>query len=91
MGMKDILQSGALGIGTAALAKNPDLMRGFGLLGNVAANKLEDREEEKKKAAMAAQTGAPAQPGMKKGGSVSSASKRADGIAVKGKTRGKMV
>lgn len=29
--------------------------------------------------------------GMKKGGSVSSASKRADGIAIKGKTRGKMV
>ena len=28
--------------------------------------------------------------GMKKGGSVSSASKRADGIATKGKTRGKM-
>jgi hypothetical protein len=28
---------------------------------------------------------------MKAGGSVSSASKRADGIAVKGKTRGKMV
>jgi hypothetical protein len=31
----------------------------------------------------------PAAP-MKKGGSVSSASKRADGIAVKGKTRGKI-
>jgi hypothetical protein len=30
-------------------------------------------------------------PGMKKGGKVSSASKRADGIAVKGKTRGKIV
>jgi hypothetical protein len=29
--------------------------------------------------------------GMKKGGSVSSASKRADGCATKGKTRGKMV
>jgi hypothetical protein len=29
-------------------------------------------------------------PKMKKGGSVSSASKRADGIAVKGKTRGKI-
>jgi hypothetical protein len=29
--------------------------------------------------------------GMKKGGKVSSASKRADGIATKGKTRGKMV
>jgi hypothetical protein len=28
--------------------------------------------------------------GMKKGGSVSSASKRADGIATKGKTRGKI-
>jgi hypothetical protein len=30
-------------------------------------------------------------PGMKKGGKVSSASKRADGCAVKGKTKGKMV
>jgi hypothetical protein len=29
--------------------------------------------------------------GMKKGGSVGSASKRADGCAVKGKTRGKIV
>ena len=29
--------------------------------------------------------------GMKKGGKVSSASKRADGIAVKGKTRGRIV
>jgi hypothetical protein len=29
--------------------------------------------------------------GMKKGGSVSSASKRADGCAVKGKTKGRMV
>lgn len=29
--------------------------------------------------------------GMKKGGSVSSASKRADGIAVRGKTKGRMV
>jgi hypothetical protein len=49
----------------------------------------------------AAQAAAPAQPpasmdqmgnttGMKKGGKVGSASKRADGIAYKGKTRGKM-
>ena len=29
--------------------------------------------------------------GMKKGGKVSSASKRADGCAIKGKTRGRMV
>jgi hypothetical protein len=37
--------------------------------------------------------GKPATPGMKKGGAVkvSSASKRADGIAVKGKTKGKIV
>ena len=34
---------------------------------------------------------AQAEVGMKKGGKVSSASKRADGIAVKGKTRGRMV
>jgi hypothetical protein len=33
----------------------------------------------------------PIRPGMKKGGKVSSASKRADGCAVKGKTKGKMV
>ena len=34
---------------------------------------------------------AQAEVGMKKGGKVSSASKRADGCAVKGKTRGRMV
>jgi len=39
-----------------------------------------DIEEDKKK-----------KIGMKKGGKVSSASKRADGCATKGKTRGKMV
>ena len=37
----------------------------------------------------AGQTEAPA--GMKKGGMVGSASKRADGCAIKGKTRGKIV
>ena len=35
--------------------------------------------------------GRPGLPMMKKGGKVSSASSRADGIAVKGKTKGKMV
>jgi len=34
---------------------------------------------------------AKATKGMKKGGSVSSASKRADGCAIKGKTRGRIV
>jgi hypothetical protein len=40
-----------------------------------------DKESEKKKDS----------DGMKKGGSVSSASKRADGCAQRGKTRGKMI
>ena len=40
-------------------------------------------EEEEKRRKQAA--------GMKKGGKVSSASSRADGCAIKGKTRGKMV
>jgi hypothetical protein len=35
--------------------------------------------------------GRPGLPMMKKGGKVSSASKRADGCAIKGKTKGKMV
>lgn len=90
---RDILASGALGIGPAILAKNPEGLRGFGLLGNLAANKLEDKEEEK----AAAAAGMAPQPGMKKGGKVKkmakggSASKRADGCAQRGKTRGKMV
>jgi hypothetical protein len=53
----------------------------------------DDKEDDKKKkearAAMAAKTPA---PGMKKGGMVkSSASKRADGCAQRGKTKGRMV
>jgi hypothetical protein len=51
------------------------------------------REEEAAKAAAASQpagTQAVAGQGMKKGGKVSSASSRADGIAQRGKTRGKM-
>jgi hypothetical protein len=35
--------------------------------------------------------GRPGLPMMKKGGKVSSASKRADGIAVKGKTKGRII
>ena len=42
--------------------------------------KTERMEKEKRKV-----------PGMKKGGSVSSASKRADGCVQRGKTRGRMV
>ena len=86
----DIMKSGALGIGTAALARNPEMLKNFGLAGNLIADEAADREEKKRKAAM---EGAPHQPGMRKGGKVKSksASSRADGIAQRGKTRGKMV
>lgn len=92
MGLKDIAKSGMLGIAPAVIADNPKILQGMGLVGNLAYNKIEDREERKRREAEMA-GGAPAvpQPGMKKGGKVSSASKRADGCAVKGKTRGKMV
>jgi hypothetical protein len=54
---------------------------GLGLLpAAIARNAQEDEEERKRRAA----------GGMKKGGAVS-ASRRADGIAQRGKTRGKMV
>jgi hypothetical protein len=59
---------------------------GLGLLpAAIARNAQEDEEERKKKAAGGAPT-----TSMKKGGAVS-ASRRADGIAQRGKTRGKMV
>ena len=53
----------------------------------------ETREESKKRREAAKQPKPePKKPvGMKKGGSVSSASKRADGCAVKGKTKGRFV
>ena len=93
MGLKDIAKSCILGVGPALAADNPKLLNAFGVVGNIAADKLEDREEKKRREAEMAQTGAPVvpQPGMKKGGKVSSASKRADGCAQRGKTRGKIV
>jgi hypothetical protein len=90
MAFKDIAKSGALGLGTALVAKNPDMLRGLGLVGNIAANKLDDREEKKRRAAeagMVPDQGGQAPMPMKKGGKVSSASKRADGCCIRGKTR----
>lgn len=96
----DVMKSGVLGLGTAALARNPKMLRGFGVLGNVAANQIENREEDKKRAESAAkpaeqQNEVPvveenSQKLFKKGGKVKSASARADGIAQRGKTRGKI-
>ena len=90
MGLKDIAKAGALGAGAALIADNPKLLQGMGLFGNIAANKLEDREEKKRREAEMAAAGAAPAPGtpvMKKGGKVSSASKRADGCEIRGKTR----
>ena len=90
MALKDIAKSGMLGAGAALVADNPKLLQGMGLIGNIAANKLEDREERKRREAEMAAAGAapaPGTPTMKKGGSVKSASARADGCAIRGKTR----
>jgi hypothetical protein len=57
-----------------------------GVLPMIAKDIRDDRKEDKEREAMeAAQAGRA--PGMKKGGKVSSASKRADGCAIRGKTR----
>jgi hypothetical protein len=87
MAFKDIAKSGMLGAGAALVADNPKLLQGMGLVGNLAYNKIEDREDKKRREAEAAAMGVPAQPGMKKGGSVKSASARADGCCIRGKTR----
>ena len=65
-----------------------------GVLPAIAKDMRDDREEKKRRAAEAGMVpgqGGQAPMPMKKGGKVSSASKRADGIAIKGKTRGRMV
>jgi hypothetical protein len=90
MALKDMMKAGALGVGASLAAKNPDFLRSLGIAGNYAANKLEDREERKRREAEAAAAGAapaPGTPTMKKGGSVKSASARADGCAIRGKTK----
>jgi hypothetical protein len=85
--MKDILKSGAMGVLPALASKNPEMLRGFGLVGNLAANKMDDREEKKRNEAMLAAKDKKPATAMKKGGYV----KAADGICKKGKTRGRMV
>jgi hypothetical protein len=73
---------------------------GLGLLPKLIANDAQEQRiaeaeaeriagEEKKQAAMLARASTPPTQ-MKKGGVTSSASKRGDGIAQRGKTRGKM-
>jgi hypothetical protein len=60
----------------------------LGLGARMIANNAQEKDEEKtRRAAEAAAMGVPVQPGMKKGGKVKSASARADGCAIRGKTR----
>lgn len=66
------------------------LMRqGFGgmIPSMIAKDAYKEREEERRRQ----EESAPESKGMKRGGTVSSASKRADGCAQRGKTRGKIV
>ncbi len=73
------------------------MMTGHGAFGQMADSGLggvlpsmmaEQRQKKKDGTEMTQQEASPA---MKKGGKVSSASKRADGIAIRGKTKGRMV
>ena len=69
-----------------------ELMRkGAGVIPQAIAKDAYSDEEERRKKQAAGTSPAPATATMKKGGKVSSASKRADGIATKGKTRGTMI
>ena len=60
-------------------------------LGGVLPSMMADQRRKKKDGTEMTQQEAAAAPAMKKGGKVSSASKRADGIAIRGKTKGRIV
>jgi hypothetical protein len=72
-----------------------DIITKGGVLPALLSNKLAAKDEEiealKKQSQGPAGTQAVAGQGMKRGGKVSSASSRADGIAQRGKTKGTMV
>jgi hypothetical protein len=93
MGIKDVLGtiSPVYGVATGKGAFG-DLAPHLGIIPRALAKDREDEEKKKAKAAAGMPPAAPGPSGMKKGGKVmSSASKRGDGIAQRGKTRGKMV
>ena len=95
MGLKmhDISPVAAMISGKGGMGKA--MRQGFGGIAPmmIARSGYKDEEEERRAQEQAAAEQAAAEGGMKKGGrvKVSSASKRADGCATKGKTRGKMV
>jgi len=82
--IKDLAKSGMLGIAPSLIAEN------MGEQDRLEKIKALKEAEDLKKAEDAKQQ-AELGKGMKRGGKVSSASSRADGCAVKGKTKGRMV
>ena len=90
--MEDISPLAAMISGKGGMGKA--MRQGFGGIAPmiIARSGYKDEEEERRAQEQAAAEQAAAQ-GMKKGGKVkmSSASKRADGIAMKGKTKGRIV
>ena len=93
--VKDALWSAPLGGAVAPVigAAVPELRDKLFNIGadETKAPEEEKKKEEEKKAEAVRQNANVYQPTYKKGGKVSSASKRADGCAVKGKTRGRIV
>jgi hypothetical protein len=85
--LKERVAIGAATVAAAPIAAELGSQYGGQLNERGARNKKEAEKSQKQYEAQDKQEG----PGMKKGGKVSSASKRADGCAIKGKTRGKMV
>lgn len=103
MGIEKALTGGLLGAAPALAGKmlgKENAGFGLGLIPGMMYKNQYEKKERKRGEAMTPQTtntATDAQPGMKKGGKVKkmasggSASKRADGCAMRGKTRGKMV
>ena len=91
--MEDVSPLAAMISGKGGMGKA--MRQGFGGIAPmmIARSGYKDEEEERRAQEQAAADKAAAEGGMKKGGKVkmSTASKRADGIATKGKTRGRMV
>jgi hypothetical protein len=87
MELKDLANYGSFG------AAVPGMSRSLKKEADKYQNEEEKRRMEERAAAEQAAAEQAAAQGMKKGGKVkmSSASKRADGIATRGKTRGRMV
>jgi hypothetical protein len=98
MSKKDVLgtMSPIYGLmsGHGAFGKMADAGIG-GIIPTALADRRRGKREEAEEAARLATAGSPViqapTAGMKKGGSVGSASRRADGVAAKGKTKGKFV